>query len=123
MYNKLIGMQLYVYTYLTGCLCSKSFLFFTSLLINHTVSTHSRPTAGQGFAVKAGRGVGGGEEYGLRSGGSAGSAEDSPKLPRPVIVELPSGPLDNICPWTLRIGNIDAVPEDKKCIFYMVNFH
>lgn len=116
-------MHLYVYTYLTVCLCSKSFLFIISLLINHTVSTHSRPTAGQEFAVKGGKGVGGGEEYGLRSGGSAGSAEDSPKLPRPVIAELPSGPVDNICPWTPRIGNIDAVPEDKKRTFCKAHIH
>ncbi|CAB3259088.1 unnamed protein product [Arctia plantaginis] len=55
-----------------------------------------------------GNGVGGGVEYTLRSGGSVGRGEDSPNPPRPVIEDPP----DSICPWTLRIPNIDVVPVE-----------
>lgn len=64
--------------------------------------------AGEG---RAGRGVGGGEEYTLRSGGSD---DDSPKLPRP-MGELPSEPPGSIWPCTLRTAaNIGAVPRKRK---------
>lgn len=60
--------------------------------------------AGEG---KVGSGVGGGDEYTLRSGGRAGSEEESPKPPSPLIVDPP----ESIWPCTLLIpANIGAEP-------------
>lgn len=59
---------------------------------------------------RVGSGVGGGEEYTLRSGGSAGRGEDSPKPPRPLIEDPP----DSIWPCTPLIpANIGAEPDYK----------
>lgn len=64
--------------------------------------------AGEG---SAGSGVGGGEEYTLRSGGRE---DDRPKLPSP-MVEPPREPLGNIWPCTPRTpANMGAVPGSGR---------